>query len=106
MRRRRPAPSRVGGVGKKADDERAGDIDEERAPREGLAHPPGDDTGEPETGDAAERTPQSHEEICEHKKTPVKASVRMPLTGVISAETVRRFSHIRDGKPHCQRYYL
>jgi len=79
---------RRGERAKDADDERAGDVDDEGAPGKRLSEFIRDEAAKAVAGHAAERSADCDPKICEHK---IPANVGS-LVGVISAETVRRFS--------------
>src|SRR5690242_2284393 len=82
----------------KTDDERTGNIDRERAKRKGFANALRDESAEAEPHHASNGPAQSHPKIGNNHNVPTNFDL---FAGVISAETVRRFS-IREGKLHCR----
>ena len=95
--RNEPASLRPGQRGEPADDERAGDIHQQRAPGKSLAELAGDETRSSKPGDAAQPAAEKDPKIAHNNSTAHECSV-----GVISSESCSGGSlATRDGKPHC-----
>ena len=100
---RKPPAVRTSQSGEHADDERAGDVDQDGSPGKGFAEVAPHQSGKPIPRHAAQRATNGYPKISDHN-----GSCRCDETkvGVISPEHRQAVFPFRDGKPHCQRLFL